>query len=130
MTRKKLIARLDRVFSQWVRSKDADHRGYVQCFTCGVWKHWKTVDAGHFQSRAKFSTRWDERNVRPQCKSCNGFRSGEQYRFARNLDAEYGEGTAMEIEALSNTTRKYSVEELEALVDVYNRRLRKTLLGG
>jgi hypothetical protein len=31
----------------------------------------------------------------------------------------------MEIEALSNTTRKYSVEELEALVDVYNRRLRK-----
>jgi len=97
----------------------------VQCFTCGVWKHWKTVDAGHFQSRAKFSTRWDERNVRPQCKSCNGFRSGEQYRFARNLDAEYGEGTAMEIEALSNTTRKYSVEELEALIDVYNRRLRK-----
>ena len=125
MTRKKLIARLDRVFSQWVRSKDADHRGYVQCFTCGVWKHWKTVDAGHFQSRAKFSTRWDERNVKCQCKACNGFRSGEQYRFARNLDAEYGEGTALEIEVLSNTTRKYSVEELEALIDVYNRRLRK-----
>ena len=28
MTRKKLIARLDKVFSQWVRSKDADHRGF------------------------------------------------------------------------------------------------------
>ena len=69
MTRKKLIARLDKVFSQWVRSKDADHRGFVQCFTCGQFKHWKTVDAGHFQSRAKFSTRWDEMNVKPQCKS-------------------------------------------------------------
>jgi hypothetical protein len=125
MTRKKLIARLDKVFSQWVRSKDADHRGFVQCFTCGVWKQWKTVDAGHFQSRAKFSTRWDEMNVKPQCKSCNGFRSGEQYLFARHLDRVHGEGTAMELEQLSNTTKKYSSEELEALIDVYNRRLRK-----
>jgi hypothetical protein len=31
----------------------------------------------------------------------------------------------LEIEALSNTTKKFSSEELEALVDVYNRRLRK-----
>jgi NADH:ubiquinone oxidoreductase subunit F (NADH-binding) len=108
-----------------VRSKDADHRGFVQCFTCGVFKHWKTVDAGHFQSRAKFSTRFDERNVKPQCKTCNGFRSGEQWKFARHLDRVYGEGTALEIEALSNTTKKFSSEELEALVDVYNRRLRK-----
>ena len=131
MTRKKLIARLDKVFSQWVRSKDADHRWYVQCFTCGVWKHWKTVDARHFQSRAKFATRWmcdpEEGmvNVAPPCKSCNGFRSGEQFKFARRLDAEYGEGTAESIEQASNQTRKYSVEELEALIDVYNRRLRK-----
>jgi hypothetical protein len=31
----------------------------------------------------------------------------------------------MELEQLSNTTKKYSSEELEALIDVYNRRLRK-----
>ncbi|MDA8959085.1 recombination protein NinG [Akkermansiaceae bacterium] len=125
VTRKKLIARLDKVFSQYVRSKNADHRGMVECFTCGQWKHWKTVDAGHFQSRAKFSTRWDLNNVKPQCKSCNGFRSGEQWKFARHLDSLYGEGTAIEIEQLSNTTKKWSSEELEAMIDVYNRRLRK-----
>ena len=125
MTRKKLIQRLDKVFSQWIRQKDADHRGYVECWTCGKVLLWSRVDAGHFQSRAKFSTRWDEMNVKPQCKGCNGFRSGEQFKFARKLDAVYGEGTAEEIERISNQTRKYSVEELEALVDVYNRRLRK-----
>lgn len=125
MTRKKLIQRLDKVFSQWVRRKDADHRGYVECWTCGKVLPWSRVDAGHFQSRAKFSTRWDEMNVKPQCKGCNGFRSGEQFKFARKLDAVYGEGTAEEIERISNQTRKYSVEELEALIDVYNRRLRK-----
>jgi len=125
MTRKKLIQRLDKVFSQWVRRKDADHRGYVECWTCGKVLPWSRVDAGHFQSRAKFSTRWDEMNVKPQCKGCNGFRSGEQFKFARKLDAVYGQGTAEEIERISNQTRKYSVEELEALIDVYNRRLRK-----
>ena len=125
MTRKKLIQRLDKVFSQWVRRKDADHRGYVECWTCGKVLPWSRVDAGHFQSRAKFSTRWDEMNVKPQCKGCNGFRSGEQFKFARKLDAIYGAGTAEEIERISNQTRKYSVEELEALIDVYNRRLRK-----
>jgi len=131
VTRKKLIARLDKVFSQWVRMRTADHRGFVECYTCGKVAHWKTVDAGHFQSRAKFSTRWmcdpEEGmvNVAPQCKSCNGFRSGEQFKFARRLDAKFGEGTAETIEQASNQTRKYSVEELEALIDVYNRRLRK-----
>ena len=131
VTRKKLIARLDKVFSQWVRRRTADHRGFVECYTCGKVAHWKTVDAGHFQSRAKFSTRWmcdpEEGmvNVAPQCKSCNGFRSGEQFKFARRLDAEFGEGTAESIEQASNQTRKYSVEELEALIEVYNRRLRK-----
>ena len=125
MTRKKLIQRLDKVFSQWVRRKDADHRGYVECWTCGKVLPWSRVDAGHFQSRAKFSTRWDEMNVKPQCKGCNGFRSGEQFKFARKLDAVYGQVTAEEIERISNQTRKYSVEELEALIDVYNRRLRK-----
>lgn len=125
MTRKKLIARLDKVFSQWVRRKDADHRGYVECWTCGKVLPWSRVDAGHFQSRAKFSTRWDEMNVKPQCKGCNGFRSGEQFKFARKLDAVYGQGTAEAVERTSNQTRKYSEEELEALIDVYNRRLRK-----
>ena len=125
MTRKKLIARLDKVFSQWVRSKDADHRGFVQCFTCGVWKHWKTVDAGHFQSRAKFSTRWDEMNVKCQCKSLQRIPQRGAVPVRPAPGQGHGEGTAMELEQLSNTTKKFSSEELEALIDVYNRRLRK-----
>jgi hypothetical protein len=131
VTRKKLIARLDRVFSQWVRQRCADHRGYVECYTCGKQAHWKTVDAGHFQSRGKFATRWmcepEEGlvNVAPQCKRCNGFRSGEQFKFARRLDADFGEGTAEKIEQMSNQTRKFTTAELEALIEVYNRKLRK-----
>ena len=47
----KLKKKLDVLFSQYIRRKNADHLGRVKCFTCGVEKHWKEQQAGHFQSR-------------------------------------------------------------------------------
>ena len=113
------------MFSQFVRLRATDHRGMGECYTCGAVRHWSEVDAGHFMSRACMSTRWDEKNVQFQCKRCNGFRSGEQFKFARRLDADFGEGTAEKIEQMSNQTRKFTTAELEALIEVYNRKLRK-----
>ena len=113
MKRSAIVKKLDKIFSIWIRSKDADHAGMVDCFTCGVTKNWKyEIDAGHFQSRGKYETRWNEQNVFPQCKRCNGFRGGEQYRFAKNLDALYGEGTAEWLEFESNQSARFTNEEL------------------
>ena len=72
--------------------------------------------------------------VEVTCPQCNkvfvdipseSLRTCKASRCKRHLDRVHGEGTAMELEQLSNTTKKYSSEELEALIDVYNRRLRK-----
>ena len=113
MKRSSLIKKLDKVFSLWVRMKDADHTGQVNCFTCGISKDWKyEMDAGHFQSRGKYATRWHELNVMPQCKRCNGFRGGEQYKFAQNLDALHGEGTADWVEFESNQPARFTNDEL------------------
>ena len=113
MKRSTLVKKLDKVFSLWVRMKDADHRGYVNCYTCGVTKHWKEVDAGHFQSRGKYASRWldwsgESVNVKCQCKRCNGFRGGEQYIFAQHLDLEYGDGTADEVVFQSNQIARFT----------------------
>jgi hypothetical protein len=123
-----LIKAIDREFSRYIRLRVADSRGYAQCFTCERVKHWKEVDAGHFMSRAAFSTRWHELNVQFQCKHCNGFRSGEQYRFAQELDRKFGEGTAEKLVIESKQTRKYSTEELEELLAYYRHEAKK--LGG
>ena len=123
--RQRLKNKLDVAFSIFIRRRFADHAGNVRCYTCGVTKHWKTVDAGHFQSPGKLSTRWNELNVFQQCKKCNGFKSGEQFKFARALDADYGEGTAEEIERLSNQMRKYSIQELRDLLKHYQRQNRE-----
>ena len=118
MKRSAIVKKLDKIFSVWIRSKDADHTGQVDCYTCGVSKDWKyEIDAGHFQSRGKYATRWhdeagESKNIKPQCKRCNGFRSGEQHLFALHLDEEYGKGTAADIMYLSNQQARFTNEEL------------------
>lgn len=123
--RGKLVKKLDKVFSQWVRSSNADHRGMVRCYTCGIVKHWKEVDAGHFMSRAKYSTRWDEKNVKPQCKHCNMTNGGHQYEFAKHLDREYGKGTADAVQTRSNLMSKWSSFELREMIAYYQDKLKQ-----
>ena len=106
-----------------MRLKDADHAGYVKCFTCGVVKNWRSVDAGHFQSRGKYSTRWEESNVKPQCKKCNMYNGGHQYQFGLNLDFHFGKGTAQRLIQMGNQTRRFSDAELEAMIREYRKKL-------
>lgn len=92
----KLKKELDKWFSFYIRLRDATDEGLVQCFTCGVVKHYKQgMQCGHFQSRRYLPTRFDEQNCQPQCVACNMFKSGEQFKFHINLDAKYGEGTSI-----------------------------------
>jgi hypothetical protein len=120
------IKKLDKALSQYVRFSNADVNGNVSCFTCQKKVDWKyECDCGHFQSRAKYSTRWlydpenGLTNVQPQCKHCNLTNGGQQWLFGKRLDAVYGEGTAMKILQMSNTTRKFSTQEIIELRKEY-----------
>ena len=33
--RQRLVAKLDKVFSKFIRKRDADFMGYCKCYTCG-----------------------------------------------------------------------------------------------
>ena len=39
-------------------------------------------------SRKHYATRWDENNVKVQCKKCNMYGEGEQYKFSLYLGTE------------------------------------------
>ena len=82
------------------------------------------MDAGHFQTRAKYSTRWDEMNVKPQCKHCNMTNGGHQYEFALQLDRDYGPGTAEQVLRRSNELRKFTSKELQEMTALYRDKLR------
>lgn len=116
--RKKLIDKLDKVFSLYVRQRNAVNE-IAECFTCGKQDHYKKLQNGHFQSRKHYATRWDEVNCQVQCAGCNVFRYGEQYKFAVNLDAKFGVGTAESLQQKANTTIKLDNYDLEMLINKY-----------
>lgn len=121
----KLKKKLDVLFSQYIRRRNADHLGRVKCFTCGVEKHWKEQQAGHFQSRSHHSTRWDEVNVQIQCVKCNMFRQGEQYKFGLYLDDRFGDGTAEELENRAKTIVKLNRVDYEEAIERYKQKIRE-----
>ena len=127
MTRKKQIKKLDSIFSKWLRYSHVDKKGLTECYTCGKKDSPKSMQAGHFQSRSKYSTRWlyDKEanlyNIKPQCVSCNLFKNGMQWEFGRRLDQDYGEGTAEKVLILSNQTRKYFTEEIVEMQEHYTK---------
>tara|TARA_B100000768_G_scaffold34260_1_gene32858 strand:+ start:1734 stop:2126 length:393 start_codon:yes stop_codon:yes gene_type:complete len=119
LKRSKLVKKLDAVFSQYIRLKDADEFGNATCFTCGKVDHWKKLQNGHFQSRKHYSTRWLEQNCQIQCAGCNVFRYGEQFLFSKYLDEKYGDGTSEELYYKAKQTIKLADFELEEMILKY-----------
>ena len=116
----KLKKELDKWFSLYIRLREANEYGMVQCFTCGIVRGYKDgMQNGHFQSRKHMATRFDEENCQVQCVACNMFRQGEQFKFGINLDSKYGEGTAEELEFKSRLISKVSRVEYEEKISYY-----------
>jgi len=116
--RSTVVKELDKVFSLYIRQRNANLDGFAECFTCGRSNHWKKLQCGHFMSRARYSTRWDEENCRPQCYGCNVMQQGQQYIFAQNLDKESpGKADAMHVASLQVV--KFSTVELEDMIFMY-----------
>jgi len=120
LTRNKLIKKLDTIFSRWVRLSNSVNE-ICTCVTCGKESHWKEIQAGHFISRKHYSTRWDERNVKPQCVGCNVFKYGEQYKFSLFLGVKLSKALSLQ----SNEIRKFSSNELEDMIEKYTERFNK-----
>ena len=128
VSRKNLIKRLDTVFSQYIRLRNANAQGIAECYTCGKKDHWKRLQNGHFQSRKHYGTRWDENgNCQVQCVSCNVYKFGEQYKFGVRLDEDYGYGTAEALHSKAMQITKYSNEDLQELITKYTDLVKKKM---
>lgn len=117
-TRKSLVIKLDTIFSQYIRRKDAVSDIAI-CVTCGKKDHYKKLQCGHFQSRSHYSTRWLETNVGVQCYGCNISRSGEQYKFSQYL----GDNLAQEMYIKSKQIVKFADVDLEDMIEYYTNKV-------
>jgi Bacteriophage Lambda NinG protein len=121
--RKKAKAKAWKWFSEWIRLRDSDAYGRAQCITCQRSDHWRTMDAGHYITRAKESTLFDERNVSCQCKGCNRFQGGKFYEHGMAVDRKFGAGTRAALELKAGQITKRTVNDYLFLADTYKKRV-------
>lgn len=117
-SRKKLIADLDREFSQYTRLSYADENGYNKCYTCGRRAHYKEMQCGHFMPRSLMATRWNGNNARPQCGVCNSSANGRRDTFRRNLISEIGIEAVENIEVESKQMALFGFHDLQHRLEV------------
>ena len=121
-TRKSLVIKLDTVFSQYIRRKDAIDE-IATCVTCGKKDHWSKLQNGHWASRRHYSTRWDEQNCNVQCAGCNVFRAGEIYLYTKYLCSQYGENFPEELYIKSQEIVKFADVDLIEMIEYYNNKV-------
>lgn len=110
---------LDTIFSIFTRVRFADFKGYVHCYTCPWYGHWKECDAGHFISRGNGALRWEKNNARPQCTECNRIFHGRPDTFEQELREEIGEGAVDELQVRAIRERYPDTEDRQALLIHY-----------
>ena len=104
-------------FSIFIRRRDKG-----QCFTCGLKKHWKEMQAGHMIPRSVggASLYFHEKNVHCQCYACNINYGGNGAIYAQNFISVYGQEEFDEIMRLKSVIYKYpTIREYEELIKHY-----------
>ena len=118
-----LVAKLDRLFSKYIRLKYANN-GVVQCYTCGKLHSVKTIQCGHYISRKYWNLRWNEDNARPQCVKCNYYEHGNIAEFRERLIEEIGEEKLQLLHKFKKM-QKPSEFELRLLIEEYTQKLKQ-----
>lgn len=121
MNTKTLKAKLDKVFSLFIRTRDSKEFNfeYFKCISCGEIKPYAQADCSHYYGRTILATRFDEKNCNSGCRKCNRFMEGNRQGYAQGLIRKYGEGILDLLEIKSFTTCKYGHFEYEQLIKHY-----------
>jgi hypothetical protein len=125
MADKKLVKKLDIIFSKYIRARDSSN-GTFKCCSCGQYKPYEQADCGHFINRRWMSTRFREDNCHAQCRSCNRFDEGNAVGYTMFMIDKYGKKHVEYLQAIKNAGYKYSDFELEVLIKEYKQKLKNT----
>lgn len=118
-----LIRKADRVFSLYIRRKDAIN-DIARCVTCGKQDHYKSMQNGHFISRRVMALRFEEINCEVQCPNCNINLSGNLSQYKKYLVEKHG---ALRVEALQIRAKqggKLTTSQIEAYIEKYENLLK------
>jgi len=112
LDRKKLIKKLDNLFSLYIRKRD----NYT-CYTCG--KKDGVMQCGHLITRSKMSTRYNEINSHCQCSGCNLLHEYQPEIYTQKFINDYGLEAYNKLVNLGHTTLKLTSNDLLIMIKFY-----------
>lgn len=118
------IKKLDKVFSEYIRRRDADEYGRVKCCTCPTVAHWAEMDCGHWRSRHNKSIRFEESDNHAQCRECNRTNDGEYQFHEAYIVKRYGSREAKRLIVLSHKAKHWMQHEIDELVKKYKLKIK------
>jgi hypothetical protein len=116
---------LDKVFSIYIRLRDADDDGFCTCCSSGKRQHWKDMDCGHFISRRHLATRWEDMNCHAQSRGDNRFNQGNALGYSRFLLKKYGPNALDDLERMKNRPFKITQFEINNMVKYYREKIQE-----
>lgn len=113
------VRKLDNVFSLYIRLRDAMPNGMIRCISCGQIKTFNKFDNGHYFSRRKMATRWDEDNCHAECTYCNRFKADHLIGYRENLIRKIGQQRFDALTWKASQTKQWTDFELRGLIKYY-----------
>ena len=113
-------------FSIYIRTKHADWRGYLNCYTCGKIITIKQAQAGHCFHKGSGRYKpidFDEDHIRPQDVGCNMFKGGKGSEFTLKLIGEHGIDKVEEMRRRRQEEEPLTIEELKEIESIYKNKL-------
>lgn len=116
---KKLVSKLDSIFSHYIRLRDVMPNGMCRCISCGHILPFSQMDCGHYMSRGNNATRWNEDNCNAECITCNRSDTNHLKGYKRNLIKKIGRAKVDELRVLAHSIKKYSDADLKEMIAHY-----------
>jgi hypothetical protein len=107
-------------FNKYIRHRDKG----MSCISCG--NEPKKANAGHFYSQGGHSNvRFHEDNVHLQCEHCNSYLSGNLLNYRIGIEKRIGTARLIVLEVIAHETKKWTVQELNEIIETYKRKLKE-----
>ena len=114
-----------KLVSEYVRRKDADEGGTVECYTCGKLAYWRELHAGHAIPGRHGAVLFDVDIIRPQCPVDNIWKGGRYEIFTTKLIKENGMDWWEKKLAGAREVVKLTRSDLEEIIETYKAKLEK-----
>jgi len=134
ITKSNYLKLADIAFGNWIKKRDSDSNGNVDCICCGRTynlkdkneSNEKVIQALHFVPRGVYSLRFSEINVHAGCSFCNllmhVFPDGHQYKvYKEYLINSVGEDVVREMEAEKRNINKITENDLKTIIKKYKK---------